>query len=356
MTQTGSKMSGAARIAGSFGGASLIGLFFLWLAARGLPLDEVRAYLAGADYGRLGVASLAFVAIYAICHGARIWRWNYLVRPLGEVSTSMVNQACTLGFTAIVLLPLRLGEFVRPVVLSRSSSLPASGLLATAVVERVMDGLIITGLLFLALSTYQGEAPVAFARGAGLIALMIFLPAMIMCIIAYTRRHWAEVIVEQTLGRVSSKLASGVSGLLMGFVEGFKSLVDGQNLGRFLAATALYWGTNALSMWALLALGFDLEVNLWEMATVMAVLVIGIMVPAGPAMAGNFEFFMSQGLGLFVDLDVSLLAAQVAVFAVLVHVLQLLVIVLPGAWVMARAPWLWRRDARRVEASSTRAD
>lgn len=356
MTQATAKISGGARIAVSFVVASLIGGFFLWLAARGLPLDEVRAYLADADYGRLGVASLVFVAIYIVCHGARIWRWNYLVRPLGEVPTSTVNQACTLGFTAIVLLPLRLGEFVRPVVLSRSSELPASGLLATAVVERVMDGLIITGLLFVALWTYQGEAPVAFARGAGLISLMIFLPAMVMSVLAYTRRHWAEVIVEQTLGRVSQKLAAAVSGLLMGFVEGFKSLVDGRNLGRFLAATAMYWGTNALSMWALLTLGFDLKVNLWEMATVMAVLVIGIMVPAGPAMAGNFEFFMSQGLGLFVDLQLSALAAQVAVFAVLVHALQLLVIVLPGAWVMARSPWLWRRDARREPEQTSAVD
>ncbi|RAL25194.1 hypothetical protein DL240_03005 [Lujinxingia litoralis] len=329
---------------GSFLAASFIGVFFLWLAARGLPLADVRDYLASADYGRLGLASAAFVLLYIVCHGARVWRWNYLVRPLGEVSTQQVNRACALGFTAIVLMPLRLGEFVRPMVLARSSGLPASGLLATAVVERVMDGLIITALLFAALWTYQGQAPVAFARGAGLLSLMIFLPAIVMCVVAYTRRRWAEVIVEQTLGRISQKLAAAVSGLLMGFVEGFKSLVDGRNLGRFLGATALYWGTNALSMWALLSIGFDLGLNPWEIATVMAVLVIGIMVPAGPAMAGNFEFFMTRGMGLFVDMDVATLAAQVAVFAVLVHVLQLLVIVVPGAWVMARAPGLWRRD------------
>ena len=49
-------------------------------------------------------------------------------------------------------------------------------------------------------------------------------------------------------------------------------------------------------------------------------------------MAGNFEFFFSRALGLFVALEV--FGAQVAALAATVHVLQFIVIVTPGVLVM----------------------
>ena len=84
--------------------------------------------------------------------------------------------------------------------------------------------------------------------------------------------------------------------------------------------------------WPLARWGFGLDVGLWDMVTVMALLVIGIMIPAGPAMAGNFEYFMTRALGLFVVLEV--FGVEVTAFAACVHILQFLVIVIPGFVVM----------------------
>ena len=324
------------RFALYFLAANVIGAVFLWLAARELPFGQVRVYLRETSLSHRLIWSLVFMAIYAVCHLARVVRWSYLVRPLGDVDLGTVHRASAVGFAGILLLPLRLGEFVRPALLSRRSELNVSGLLATAVVERVIDGLLVTGVLFVTLLTYSGGQETGFARTIGWMSAAIFVPALTICLLALWRRSWALGLIE-TLGRpVSPRLADWAVELLDDFIDGFRVLSHGGYLGRFLLMTALYWGVNVLSMWVLARFGFGFDVSPWDITTVIAILVIGIMIPAGPALAGNFEYFMKEGLELF--LSVEAVGGKMAVFGALVHILQFVVIVIPGIWVMWTDP------------------
>ena len=315
--------------------ANVIGGLFLWLAAKDLPFDQIGGYLEQADMAHLGLWGGVFVLVYAICHWARIFRWSYLVRPLGDDVDSMtVHRVCTVGFTAIILLPLRLGELVRPYLLARRTELPMTGVLATAVVERVIDGLVMTGLLFLTLAFYTGGRATGFATTAGLIAAAIFVPALMVCILAFWRKQWTLETLRKLGNPVSEKLTERATGMLDDFIEGFRGLLEADQVGRYLWVTLLYWFTNVLSMWLLARMGFGLDLTLWQTATVLPILVIGIMIPAGPGLAGNFEYFMAKGMALFVATEVAAVGTRVAVFAAAVHILQFLVIVIPGFFVM----------------------
>lgn len=335
--------------------AALIGTFFLYLATRTIPIEIIGDYLGEADWARLGWATLAFVAIYSVSHGARVFRWYFLVRPLGEVEPARVHRICAVGFAAILLVPLRLGELVRPFLLARNSKLSGAGVLATVVVERVIDGLIITGVLFVGLWTYQGDASVELVRGVGTVAAAIFLPAVVMCIVAYRSRKVARRIVMATVGRISEKWGDRIAGMLERFATGFGAMSRGGDLLPFLVGTAVYWAANVLSMWVLLRIGFQIEVGPLEMVTVMSVLVVGIMVPAGPAMAGNFEYFLAQGMGLYLPLSEASVGGQVGVFAALIHLLQIAVIVAPGVWLMIRHRQL-RVSRKTLKASKSMGD
>jgi glycosyltransferase 2 family protein len=332
--------------------ANIIGGLFLWLAARDLPFGRIGAYLQQADLLRLGIWLGLFVLVYIVCHASRVVRWAYLVRPLDETIDAMtIHRVCTVGFTAILLLPLRLGELVRPYLLSRRTDLSLSAVLGTAVVERVIDGLLMTGLLFLTLATYSGDRATAFATSAGYIAAAIFIPALVVCILAVWRQRWTLAVIAR-LGRpISAKLTDRVTGLLDDFIAGFRALIEAEHLGRYLALTALYWFTNIVSLWLLARFGFGLDLTMWQATTVLPILVIGIMIPAGPALAGNFEYFMAKGLALFVAVDLADVGTRVAVFAATVHVLQFLVIVIPGFLVM------WTdQEARHLIRLSSQAE
>jgi uncharacterized protein (TIRG00374 family) len=330
--------------------ANVIGVIFLWLAARELPVEQAWGYLADSDPVSLAMAFAVFLVVYAICHGSRIARWYNLVAPLGDIDRGIVTRVCIVGFTAILLLPLRLGEFVRPYLLARKTELPMSSVLGTAVVERVIDGLCVTGLLFATLATYEGAGRTETVRAAGLVSAAIFVPALSISLLAMWRREWTVSCVVRLGSLVSQPLAEKLAAMLDAFIVGLSSLRSGGNLAAFLAWTVVYWTTNVGSMWLLATMGFGLEVGPWEMATVMSVLVVGIMIPAGPAMAGNFEYFVVMGLALFVGLAAADSGARVGAFAATLHVLQFLVIVLPGFLVMWLDP-----DSRDLVAMAEQA-
>lgn len=337
--------------------ALVIAVFFLYLTARELPFGDVSTYLSSIDVAHLGLWSTVFVLLYSVCHWARVQRWYFLIQPIEPgVDRKEVSRVGLIGFGAILILPLRLGEFVRPALLAQKTKVSISAGLGTAVVERVVDGLVITGLLFVTLITYRGEASTGAIQFAGALSASIFVPAIVVCVAAYVRREWTMRKILWCAKWFPFGIGDKLAGMLDAFIGGLKGLVEGKALSRFLALSILYWGCNATSMWLLARFGFGLDVGLWDTITMMAVLVIGIMIPAGPAMAGNFEYFVMQAASLFVVLEDH--GGAVGAFAGVLHVLQFLVIVIPALWITARdvqARGWWRLTGdlgeRSVESS-----
>lgn len=305
-----------------------IGAGLLALAARSLDFDGIRAYLAEVDGGRVAGAAALYGALFGVVHLIRMARWSFLLRHLGPVPFGAVMRAAAIGFTAIILMPLRLGELVRPYVLSRQTDVSMSAALGTAVVERVVDGLFISLLLFLTLATYRGTGSTGFAMAIGAVCLGIFLGALAVCVGALWRRELTLGLVARLAGLASPKLADKLVGLLEQFLQGVESLREGRALVSFLGLTVAYWVINGLSIAVMAQVGFGLALGPWEGMTVLAVLVVGIMIPAGPGLAGNYELFALEALGLF--LPAGEVAVAGAAFVALMHLVQFTVQVIPG--------------------------
>jgi uncharacterized protein (TIRG00374 family) len=306
----------------------LIGVALLWWAGRGLSWEALSSWARGVDKGRVVVALAGYAALFGLVHFLRMWRWVYLLRHLGEYSPWVVLRASAVGSAAILLLPLRLGELVRPYVLARDTGCALSAALGTAVVERVVDGLVITFLLFATLSSYEGSESTLFATALGYVCLVIFAGALLVCLGALWRREGTMSVLGWVLGRVHPGLSRVLLGMLGAFLDGVQSLREGRSLVQFLLVTLAYWGVNGLSIGFLASEGFGLPVGPWEGMTVLAILVVGIMIPAGPGLAGNYELFTLKALGLFAS--ASEVSAAGAAFVGSMHAVQFLVQVLPG--------------------------
>jgi len=303
------------------------------------------------DPSHAAVALGAYAAMFGVVHLLRMWRWFYLLKHLGDFPMSSVMRAGAVGFAAIILLPLRLGEFVRPYVLARDTGCSMSSALGTAVVERVVDGLFISLLLFLTLATYEGRQSTTFAMVLGWMSLAIFVGALSVLVLGMWRRALTLKLVEAIFARFSAGLASRVVGLLEAFLDGVQSLRHGRSLAAFLVLTLSYWVVNGLSIAFLASYGFGLDLGAWAGMTVLAILVVGIMIPTGPAMAGNYELFALEALALFIA------PAQVKVegvaFVASLHAVQFFVQTLPGVLLV------WRRKdsvmglRREAEAALT---
>ena len=129
---------------------ALLGFVF----SRADPEMVVEALLS-AQPNLLVFGSLLMFLSYPI----RAQRWRYLLRPVEPVGFNSSFRATTIGFAINALLPGRVGELVRPLVLARREKISASSAFATVVIERLLDLLVVCLILLcFAVSGFQSSS------------------------------------------------------------------------------------------------------------------------------------------------------------------------------------------------------
>ncbi len=126
----------------------LVSLVFLWLAVKDLKWDEFWNSLTHAQYFWL----IPGIAVYFIAVWVRAWRWHYLLKPIKSIPTSVMFPITTIGYMGNNIYPARAGEVIRAVVLKRHENVPVSASLATVIIERIFDGVVMLAFIFLNLS------------------------------------------------------------------------------------------------------------------------------------------------------------------------------------------------------------
>ncbi len=306
---------------------------FVWLSLRHTDVRAVGRAMAGADPARIGV----YVAILLLIHLVRTVRWGLLLRPLGEVSFKRLNSASAVGWMLLMLLPLRLGEFARPLLIARpppggGPPLRRSGALASVVVERIVDGIAIGVLGIVSLHMLGSSASgryLDFAKSASVLVALGFLALCGVLVLAVVLRDRAVSLTNRLLRPLSERLASRVASMLEAFISAVH-LGSGWRLVLFFVLTVVYWLLNAAGMGVLApAFGF-VGLTPLMLAVILTIQVVGVMVPAGPGMVGTMQFFTQAGLSLFPLSGPGGFSANGAAFANTVWLLQFLEQVILG--------------------------
>jgi uncharacterized protein (TIRG00374 family) len=287
-----------------------VSLAFVWFSLRGKDLGEVWHELRTADYRWL----LPYFLLLGLIHVVRTVRWGLLIEPLQKVPFRRLNAVSAVGFMALVILPLRLGEFARPYLIRTPGKVRATAAMASVVVERVLDGLMVAGLLIILLLRVPMSGPnIERVRAGGYTMFAFFLALLSFLVVAYWQHGLALRFARATIGRVAPALCERLCVLLDAFIGGLKALPSLSRQVLIVAMTAFYWGLNGFGM-LVLARAFDIHLSLLQAYTVLGVLVIGVMLPAGPGMAGTFQFFCQLGLSLFMP-QTDVARATAAAFA-----------------------------------------
>lgn len=276
------------------------------LVRGGLPLVPKREAFAAL----LPWTVPAYVASLVVVHLFRAARWRHLLRPIGHVSTARVLAVSWIAFAAIVLSVFRSGEVVRPILISRRGPVRLWEATGTIGAERVIDGLVLSLVLFasLRLSTpldplpdHVGDLPVPAAAvpGAAYTVLAIFGGAFAMMALFFWRRDLARRLIHALLDPVSRSLADRAASIIERIADGLRFLPSPGHLLPFLLETLAYWATNALGVW-LLAWGCGLRgATFAEACVIMGCVGIGILVPAGPGYFGAFQLSAYMALAMF---------------------------------------------------------
>jgi glycosyltransferase 2 family protein len=308
---------------------------FLWLAVRGVHWGEAAAALRGANY--LWVVLMLPVTVWTLI--IRAQRWRVFLQAVGVPPLRPLVSATNIGFMANMILPLRIGEVIRPVLLSRRAKLPLSGVLASVLLERIFDMFTILFLFGVSVSIVTVSDQVR-QWGWMLSALALAVAAVIVLI------RLQERLALRIARALANLLPGNVGDQAYGFAEGFVRALEmldspmayvrafAWSLYLWLAISVIY----VLGFWA-----FHMDVPELRGALVMTTLVaIAVSVPSAPGFIGSFQLGCVLGLRIFGIDDSPALA-----FSLIVHLTQFVGVIGAGLYSL----WVENISFRDVEAA-----
>ena len=236
-------------------------------------------------------------------------RWKMLLEPVGRLSYLKTTQAIYVGMFSNEILPLRAGEIVRGVLVSRWLKRRFHDILPSMVMERLFDGIWFSSAMIITALLVDVPPQIHVATNVLLAISVIGVAAFIWVV---KKTHLAETAPDHKPTGLADKLKFS----LFEIRQGLKQIGLG---GRFFSAfgvSGVLHVVQALAFLSVLkACGIDLPV-LAQIA-VFLVVQLGIAIPNAPANVGTFQLFSVLGLTFF-GIDKSSAAAfSVVAFAIL---------------------------------------
>ena len=313
-------MSRTARIALSVA----LSAVFLVFAVRNVDWHEAIAALAAAHY--VYTVPLAAVTVWSLY--IRAQRWRILLRPVGTPHMRTLVAATNIGFMANVVLPLRIGEVIRPVFVSRKEQEPLGGILATIVLERIFDMVSILLLFGLAASIVPVSADVR-SWGYRFFALALSLAAGA----AFVR--WQEAlalkILQLLLRPLPETLAHPIDHFFRGFVQALE-ILDSPRTFLLILGWSIYLWLVISGIYLLGLLQFDLPVPLIVGGIVVnAVVAIAVAVPSAPGGIGAFQLGCILSLAVF-----GVSESRAIAYSIAVQVTQIVAVIAAGLYSLTR--------------------
>jgi uncharacterized protein (TIRG00374 family) len=314
-----------------------ISAFFLWLALRGLRLADVWQAIQGAQYLWL----LPGLAAYWIGVWVRSWRWTYLLRPLKSITTRKAFPIVVIGYMGNNILPARTGELLRAYVLRRSEQVPISGSLATIVLERAFDGVVMLSFVVINLPELarvsSDSGLVGNLYSLAVLGVIGFLMAVVLLIFMAVYPEPTESAFQWINQRlIPSRFRQQASQLSLRFLQGLGALRSPRDLFMVLATSILIWLLETVKYWYLMQ-AFPFDVGFFALMLMNGVVNLATTLPSAPGYIGTFD---APGIAVLVAYGVD--HAVATGYTLVLHAALWLPITLLGFYYMVREGISWR--------------
>jgi uncharacterized protein (TIRG00374 family) len=298
-------------------------LAFTYLAVRDAHLGDMWEALRESEQAWL-VPAFAVMVLAVFLRGVRWWS---LYDPASRPPLREVLRALLVGYFFNNVLPLRAGEAVRVVSLSRRTGVSRAETAATVVVERAFDVLALLLLLF-AISPWL---PVVTWLQAA--AFLLVVLGLLLLGSAFLLARWGTRglrILLYPLSWIPFLSAERFEHVLRNLVQGFVGLHSIRIAIEGFFWTVLSWVLVALAFWLVL-LGFDFGVSPLAGALVVIAINLALVLPSSPAAVGVFEWATVVALEAYGVADSEALS-----YALVVHALNFVPFIVAGVLILHR--------------------
>ena len=249
---------------------------------------EVLAQIGKADY-RWIAASASLSVVWLV---VRAFYWRVLL--LGKASFRSVFLSINEGYLLNNILPFRLGEIGRAILLARKSPLSFWQIIPSIIIERALD-------IGMTIAMFFGSLPfVMQAASANSLAMVMGVAAVFGLAVLFVMARKPELVRKLAFGltRFSTRLQKLVERPLSSFLEGILILADNR---RFLVAMIwllINWGISVLQVTLLLRAFFPEAQPIWAFF-ILGCTALGNAAPSTPGAVGVAELAITTGLLFF---------------------------------------------------------
>jgi glycosyltransferase 2 family protein len=289
------------------------------------------------------------VLAYFVAVWARTWRWHYLLRPLKPIPLKTIWPVVVIGYMGNNVYPFRAGEVIRAYVLKKKEGVSMSASIATILVERIFDGLVMLLFVFVALPFAPGLP--AWLREVVILASVAFLGALIFFFALAALPQVSRSFYQWAIGRfMPAGLQPKMLALADRFMEGLSSLSRLRDVLMIFLTSLVIWLLETLKYWFVMH-AFNFSVSFFALMLMNGVVNLATTLPSAPGYIGTFD---GPGIAVLKVFGVS--ATLATAYTLVLHAALWLPITLLGFWYMARESLGWGDFNKAVEASHDESD
>ncbi len=317
----------------------------LYLAFRNVPFNELLSYFAVINYWWL-LPSCSLVILSFIL---RALRWQIIVGSVSRIGFWSSFHPLMIAFMINCVLPGRVGELARPVILKKNENIHFSTGLATVGAERAFDVSFLILLFMIMMSFVQIDPDIRISFGkyqltkstletitGGLIRLsLVMIAGMILVSVQATRNFMAQMIMkipsllffagDAVKIKMSGAVCKPAIRLMENFSSGFELIKSPSKMLKCIGLSILIWAIAAFSYY-IFALGCPgVTLSFAEMAAVMVIICMFIALPSVPGYWGLWE-----AGGMFAMTLFGVSTREAAGFTLANHALQIFPVIMIG--------------------------
>jgi glycosyltransferase 2 family protein len=282
--------------------ASLAAIFFF------VRPDEIFAALQTTRYSYLLLTALGIIAFLVI----RAVRWRYMLN--NDAPWSTVFHIQNIGYLLSTILPLRIGDVARAVLIGNVPPITISRGISTMVVERVLDMLFIIAMLPFTLSAVE-QMPDWMRAGAQAMGVAA-IGASIVLLVAANQRERATRIAHTFLDLIPFLDTGTWTERIDNFLAGLDCLTTPKDAAALVLLTIATWIPIVLAYYATL-LAVNLQPGMAMAGFVVCAAALSVALPSSPGQIGVFHAGVIAALQVWGQPE-----AQAASFAFLYHAIN----------------------------------
>ncbi len=321
-----------------------ISAVFVYLALRGLKMAEVWQALNEANYWWI----VPGVVVYFFAVWARTWRWHYLLRPIKQVPLGRLFPVVVVGYMGNNVYPARAGEVIRAYVLKKKEGVSMSASLATVIVERIFDGVIMLLFVFIALPLIH--IPIGWLRQVVIFGSLLFFGTLAVFFVVAANPALSQRLYTWAIERlVPERLRGSVGGLADRFMDGLHCLRSPADVAMIFVTSLVIWLAETVKYWFVMH-SFPFTVPFFVLMLMNGVVNLATTIPSSPGYVGTFD---TPGIEVLVTYGVG--RAVATAYTLVLHAALWFPITVLGFWYMWRESVAWSEfrvatQVREVEA------